>query len=502
MLQVSDSTGAVVNSIATNVTVNINKITVTVPASMSSPSPNPTAVNAPTSTSSPNSWTSEAPMSTAEGGYGTAVLNGIIYVIGSSTTYAYNPVINTWTSKAPMITPRTSFAVAAFNNWIYVIGGSEENSELPCSVNEVYDPSTNTWATAAAMPTARMEMQADTVNGKIYVMGGSLAQTTGELNFTVSTTEIYDPATDSWSTGASMPYPVYQAASAVVDNNIYVIGGQDPSLFSRQNLNAQNVQFNQIYNPATNSWRLGAPIPAIALSSGAGATTGVLAPERIYVFGSITPAVYLGASNQNYAYDPTTNSWASGAPMPYACAGPAVAVVNDLLYIMGDGQNVEQYTPVGYTSPTTVTATADSNATVNLTINGNITNTQMSNVTITTNQSNTTTSVSFTVTGESGTTGFSNITMPKSAVPYGTAPTVYIDGQPAQNQGSTQDSSNYYVWYTTHFSTHQISIVFTSSSVPEFQSLIILQLLVISLVGTSLLVYFRRRGHKTAFFGK
>ena len=41
---------------------------------------------------------------------------------------------------------------------------------------------------------------------------------------------------------------------------------------------------------------------------------------------------------------------------------------------------------------------------------------------------------------------------------------MYIDGQPAQNQGYTQDNDNYYVWYTTHFSTHQISIVFTASS--------------------------------------
>jgi hypothetical protein len=57
--------------------------------------------------------------------------------------------------------------------------------------------------------------------------------------------------------------------------------------------------------------------------------------------------------------------------------------------------------------------------------------------------------VSFTVTGESGTTGFSNITIPISAVPYGTTPTIYIDGQQASNQGYTQDSNNYYVWYTT-----------------------------------------------------
>ena len=87
----------------------------------------------------------------------------------------------------------------------------------------------------------------------------------------------------------------------------------------------------------------------------------------------------------------------------------------------------------------------------------------MSNVTISTNLSNTTT-VSFTVTGESGTTGFGNITIPKSAVPYGSTPTVYIDNQTAQTQGYTQDANNYYVWYTTQFSTHQISIVFTTTS--------------------------------------
>jgi hypothetical protein len=54
-------------------------------------------------------------------------------------------------------------------------------------------------------------------------------------------------------------------------------------------------------------------------------------------------------------------------------------------------------------------------------------------------------------------------------VAYGTTPTIYIDGQPASSQGYTQDSDNYYVWYTTHFSSNQVSIVFTAgSSIPEF----------------------------------
>ena len=85
----------------------------------------------------------------------------------------------------------------------------------------------------------------------------------------------------------------------------------------------------------------------------------------------------------------------------------------------------------------------------------------MSNIKIATDKATSSTTLSFTVTGTSGTVGLGNITIPKSAVAYGTTPTVNIDGLAASNQGYTQDSNNYYVWYTTTFTTHQISITFT-----------------------------------------
>ncbi len=121
-------------------------------------------------------------------------------------------------------------------------------------------------------------------------------------------------------------------------------------------------------------------------------------------------------------------------------------------------------TPTTTPSPTVVPAETGNDSSIDLAITGNVTSSQMSDVTISTNQSATTTSVSFTVTGENGNIGFSNVTIPKSAVPFGTTPAIYIDSQPAQNQGYTQDSSNYYVWYTTHFSTHQITITFAAAS--------------------------------------
>ena len=68
--------------------------------------------------------------------------------------------------------------------------------------------------------------------------------------------------------------------------------------------------------------------------------------------------------------------------------------------------------------------------------------------------------------GPTGTQGFANITLPIAAIPYGTTPLVYIDGQPAADQGYTQDANNYYIWYTTHFSSHQIAVMFTVEPQP------------------------------------
>jgi hypothetical protein len=63
------------------------------------------------------------------------------------------------------------------------------------------------------------------------------------------------------------------------------------------------------------------------------------------------------------------------------------------------------------------------------------------------------------------------MTIPKTAILYGTNPVVYIDGQQAPSQGYTQDANNFYVWFTTSFSTHQVSIQFVVPSTSLASSL-------------------------------
>jgi hypothetical protein len=95
------------------------------------------------------------------------------------------------------------------------------------------------------------------------------------------------------------------------------------------------------------------------------------------------------------------------------------------------------------------------------------------------------------------------VTIPKSAVVFGTIPTIYIDNQPALTQGYTQDSSNFYVWYTTHFSTHEVSIVFTATSpspsptIPELPSTVIVSVSLALAVSVAVVLVLTKSKTKT-----
>ena len=305
-------------------------------------------------------------MQVARYGFGVAVVNGKIYAIGGAssngflaTNEVYDPATNTWVSKKPMPTPRSAFGIAVYQNKIYCIGGYIDGFSAT-GVNEVYNPATDTWETKASMPTPSLNLQANVVDGKIYLIGGN---SNGTLN------QVYDPANDTWLTKASVPTAVSSYASAVVDNKIYVI----------------TSNLNQIYDAENNSWSLGAPAPLPAVFWSAGATTGLNAPERVYVFGADADLPFWQLTTRGFtaqSYDPKTDSWTACASIPTGRYSASVAVVDDLVYVIG-GFTTEfrtdrltlnpiytysavnqQYTPFGYgTVPLVVSVVSPENKT-------------------------------------------------------------------------------------------------------------------------------------------
>jgi N-acetylneuraminic acid mutarotase len=314
-----------------------------------------------------NSWSSQLSMPTPRAYLGLATVNGKIYAIGGDaygTNEMYDSVQNNWTTKTPMPTPRSGFGIAVYQNRIYCIGGRNSSGKTT-SLNEVYDPETDTWEIKKPMPTARRLVEANVADGKIYLMGGEPDRT---LN------EAYDPETDSWIRKASIPFieTGYNAvggdyyASAVVDNEIYLIGIVG---FFAQGEGAKLL--NQIYNPETDSWTVDAPPPSGTTPDAAGVTTGMWAPKRIYI---------IGRDRSNRAYDPASDSWICCNSVPSNLPGFGVAVANDKLYVIG-GQRFDfnvyhympsdgnrEYTPFGYgTIPPVVSVVSPENKMYNVT---------------------------------------------------------------------------------------------------------------------------------------
>jgi len=311
---------------------------------------------------SENSWTAKAPMPTPRAGFGMAVVNGKIYAMGGydkSQTYfltvneEYDPATNTWTDKAPMLTARVSFATAVFDNKIYTFGGQvldEDGNRIVINTTEVYDPATDTWTAKAALPKPAEDFGAAVVEGKIYVIG--------------TDTDVYDPVTDTWASGAPIPKAIAHSAYAVLDNKIYVISGNyhgdNPDFY-------EPIDLNQIYDSQTDTWRQGAPIPTSVASAAAVATTGVDAPKAIYVVGGLVVTVnatggyVFNPQDLVQVYFPENDSWREGAPMPTARYALSVAALDDAVYALGGSNSIvppdstdnEQYAPFGYEAPAT-----------------------------------------------------------------------------------------------------------------------------------------------------
>jgi N-acetylneuraminic acid mutarotase len=293
-------------------------------------------------------------MPTARAGFGLAVVGGKIYAIGGTdgndaplnTVEEYNPSTDQWITKNSMPTPRSGFATAVYDNKIYVIGGTLASGFA--ANNEVYDPATNSWTYAASMITPRADVCASVINDNIYVIGGKTWSSQSPFYIETDINECYNPVNDSWSTKTSLQTPVMGAASAAVDNTIYVIGGSRVSSGS-----TSLVNLNQIYDAQNDTWTSPANLKISSVTSyGAAITTqGYLAPQAIYFAGGFTGSEF---SNQLKRLNLSNNSWSTLEPMPTPRGYLGLAVVGDILYAIGgfDGTNWlgtnEQYKPIDF----------------------------------------------------------------------------------------------------------------------------------------------------------
>ena len=92
-----------------------------------------------------------------------------------------------WQTLAPMPAARQEIATAVLNGLIYVIGGYDSSGQSTSSVF-VYNPQSNTWSIAASLPIVNNHGAAAVASGRLFAFGG-----------VSSRAFVYNPAGNSWS---------------------------------------------------------------------------------------------------------------------------------------------------------------------------------------------------------------------------------------------------------------------------------------------------------------
>ncbi|MER5757500.1 carboxypeptidase regulatory-like domain-containing protein [Streptomyces sp. NPDC002088] len=192
-----------------------------------------------------------------------------------------------WTQLADAADTRESPAHGFIDGKLYAVGGWGASGSTDAKL-EIYDPSSNTWTTGASSPTPLAGSGSAVLDGKLYVVGGC-TDTCGSTSVTV-----YDPSNDSWSTAANYPVSISWESCGAIDGLLYCAGGYGGS---------SDLKSAYVYDPAADSWSALPDMPKTLWGSEHTTANGMLLISSGVSSNALT--------NVSYAYDPAAGTWSS-----------------------------------------------------------------------------------------------------------------------------------------------------------------------------------------------
>lgn len=279
----------------------------------------------------PLTWSTKASMPQRREEGANAVINGRLYVFGGFYDHtfngtgrvdAYNPATNTWQQRASMPEAITHAASLTINGEAWLFGGYVGKDPGPATKKVyIYNPNTNAWRRGPDMPMSRGAAAAAQVGSNVYVFGGRNL----DRSYDIPQTFALNLTTNTWSTKANLPNPRNHIAGAAHDGRVYAIGGQHFEASS-----AVNQRSVHRYDPANNTWTSVASLP-FAVSHNVASTFTY--NGRIIVVGGET--AHNVASGKVLVYEPWRNAWRSPGSLPEARRAPQAGIINGKLYVAG-----------------------------------------------------------------------------------------------------------------------------------------------------------------------
>ncbi len=231
-------------------------------------------------------------------------------------------------------------------NKYYLIGGRGDGRSV-----KIYDPSANTWTSGASLPTQMHHFQAVELDGLIYVIGAWTGVFPNEQN--LSNIYIYNPVSDSWRAGPPIPDSRNRGSAGAIAYNgkIYVVAGNDGG----HNTGATLVSWFDEFDPATGTWTQLSDAPRgrdhfqVAIINDKMYAAGGRDSSSSDMFGSVIGKVDV--------YDFNSNSWSTlSEDIPTKRAGTAAVTYNgEFIVIGGESSQAEAHNEVEALNPQTNT---------------------------------------------------------------------------------------------------------------------------------------------------
>jgi Kelch motif protein len=204
---------------------------------------------------------------------------------------------------------------------VLVVGGSGHvknpstgsMEEVVVAEAELFDATSGRWTRAADMSTARAYGAFTKLkDGRVLAAGGYNPHATDPY---LSSTEIFDPATNHWSEAASMSdWRTSFDLTTLADGRVLAIGKQPP----------------EIYDPAANNWKTAAPMAYYR----SGYETVRLNDGSVLVIGGCWGGV---AGTTSERYDPLRNEWTIQQMNANHCMGGATLLSDGRVLVSGGG---------------------------------------------------------------------------------------------------------------------------------------------------------------------
>ncbi|NWY04384.1 KLHL9 protein, partial [Nothoprocta ornata] len=230
---------------------------------------------------------------------------------------------SSWRKVGDLCAPLYNHCVAVINNFFFVIGGQHQfdpTGKQPSNEVFRFDPRHASWLQVASMRERRTRFQAAVLGERILAVGGGT-----HLGSLTCTTELYQPAENTWELAAPFPVPIADHAGAVHKGILYVSGGFSGGKTLRETYSYLHRLRRWVGNRAMTFARCDHGMAA--------------AGDRIFCIGGRTlngVEEWIHVNEMEY-YCPVSDQWTTLLMSPFNCCQFSITAHESTLYLVGGG---------------------------------------------------------------------------------------------------------------------------------------------------------------------